>query len=100
MKDAKIHKTDFFTRSDARGTTSGCGFAARRSKIANRICFHTHRGKEKISGLFFIKIVGKPKPDIFSTCVFNNIARLACIFYFPFSCSAFTVSARDLALIQ
>jgi len=33
--------------------------------------------------LVFINIVGCAKPDIFSTCVFNNIVGVAPVFYFP-----------------
>ena len=34
--------------------------------------------------LVFINIVGSSKPDIFSTCVFNNIVGVACVFNSPF----------------
>jgi hypothetical protein len=56
--------------------------------------FHQHRGKRPVSACVFINIVARPKSGIFSPCVFNNIARLTCIFNSPFFRRSF-VCPRD-----
>ena len=50
---------------------------------ANYFYFHRYRGGVGVSPCVFINIVVGVVRDIFSTCVFINIARLAIVFIFP-----------------
>ena len=46
--------------------------------------FHQHRGENECNSCVFINIVERRKTDIFSTLVFNDIARLSFHFLIPF----------------
>jgi hypothetical protein len=42
--------------------------------------FHIYNGKTGVSAIVFNNIMERPKSDIFSTCVFNNIMEYTFIF--------------------
>jgi len=49
----------------------------------NSFSFHQHNGKTTVTSLFFINIMERRKADIFSTFIFNNLAKI-CLNFEPF----------------